>query len=163
MTEATIRANIKTLLEAVTNVGQVHDYERWASTYDVFLDRFKYDVGAQTQIRGWTITCTGMELENRPFQDASDPTDAMFYLTYPYIIRGYFGVDDSEATEKSALLIVIEVLQALIEGRDSLGAGVQYVTMPVLDIYEYRVFGSALVHYAEISMNVESIATGATL
>ena len=31
------------------------------------------------------------------------------------------------------------------------------------NVYEYRVFGSVLVHYAEISYTVVGIATGATL
>lgn len=153
MTESTIRANLKTILQGVTSIGTVHDYERWSSTWDVFLSLFKTTISGSDVIRGWTIAMNGAELT--PLD--TEPGAAMFGVTYSYTIRGYFGVNDAAATEKTALALALDVIGALIAGADTLGAAVLNAPLPQLNTFEYRLIGGVLVHYIEISQPVETI------
>jgi len=50
---AEIRTQIKTILEGVSGIGIVHEYERWAADWKGFLDLFK---DANGWINGWSIT-----------------------------------------------------------------------------------------------------------
>ena len=153
MTDATIRANLKTILQSVTGIGQVHDYERWSSTWDVFLSLFKTTISGTDSIRGWTIAMNGAELT--PLDD--EPTAAMFGVRYSYTIRGYFGVNDAAATEKTALALSMDVIGALIAGAGSLGAMVLDAQLPQLTTFEYRLIGGVMVHYTEISQQIDAI------
>jgi hypothetical protein len=136
MSESLVRGMIKTVVEGVANVGIVHDYERWANDWSVFLDRYKTTVGATTVIRGWTITCASWS------QDHAS-------RAYTFKIRGIFGLDDSAASEKTAIGLVEDVCEALNLSSDwDEGEGAE------LTVFEPRMFGSVLCHYAEITLRV---------
>lgn len=146
MSEATIRANIKTAIESVTNVGVVYDYLRFAAEWDAFLDLFKTTIGGMDVIRGWHFTCDGFDpaQERETFGDTG-------YLNrdYHYTIMGYFSLDDSAASEKTAFAIAELVVNAL---SNHLTGGLD--NMPTLVTFAPRTLGSVLCHFAEISMTV---------
>jgi hypothetical protein len=133
MSETATRALVYAVVNGVSNVGQVHDYERWANDWTTFLDRFKATISSVSVIRGWTITCAGWTQDH-----------AM--RVYTYKVRGYFGLDDSAASEKAAMLIVDAVCQAL-DISDDFDEG----EMAELTAFEPRMFGTTLCHYAEIT------------
>lgn len=134
--ESTTRSDIYAIVNVVTGVGMVHDYERWANDWSTFLDRFKTTISGSTLIRGWTITCSAW------IQDHA-------MRVYTYKIRGYFGLDDSAASEKIALGIVEAVAKALNTSN-------KFDNFEVcqLDVFEPRLFGSVLCHYAELTFKV---------
>jgi hypothetical protein len=147
--EATVRARLDTIVSAVSNIGRVYDYERWAADWTTYLDLFKTTIGGNEVIRGWTITCqswTPVELETIG--------DQKIVRSYVYKIRGYFGQDDENASEKAAMLIIEDVIEALnadatLHGADYVGAGPH--PLAELTIFEGRFLGDVLCHYAEIT------------
>jgi len=145
-TESEIRAGIKGLMEGVTDIGLVYDYERWAADWGDYLDLFKTTIGGVTQIRGWTITCDRVEniQHLREFHRK----------VYFYSIRGYMGLDDSEETEKTALGLAIDVVETL-EQYPLLNSVLTNGTYdedgwPFVDTFEPRMYGGVLCHYTEI-------------
>ena len=149
MSEATVRASIKTLLDAVSNIGNVYDIEPFADTWDVFLDRFKATISSTDMIRGWTISCEAIGAEG---QIASGARSTANVHAYTYRIRGYQGFDYDTSTEKVFLIVVLAVMAALDGGIVS--GAVFNANLAQLPIYEPRTFGGVLCHYAEIEQTV---------
>jgi hypothetical protein len=145
--EATIRAAIKTAVQTVANVGLVYDYQRLTTEWDAFLDLFKTSIGDSDVIRGWCITCEGMVPQER---ETYGGNTSNYARNYPYKIRGYFGVDDSAESEKTAFIIAELVVDALTDHISSAALD----NIPALSTFEPRVFGGTLCHFAEISMTV---------
>lgn len=146
-TEPTIRAAIKTAIQAVSNVGLVYDYQRITTEWDNFLDLFKTTISGSEVIRGWCITMEGMPVDRETY----GLSGSHFERTYNYKVRGYFGVDDSAESEKTALAIAIAVEAALIP---PLVSGEPLIYVPSLDVFEYRIFGGVLCHFAEIGLPI---------
>lgn len=144
--EAAIRETIKETVEAITNVGVVHDYERWSSEWSAFLDLFRTTVGNSKVIRGWTITCES-------FPQSWENHDKNIRREYTYKLRGYFGLDDSAASEKEAMVIVEDVVEAFDDDLNQTGQWTN-VNAADLTVFEPRVFGDVLCHYAEVTVGV---------
>ncbi len=152
MSEVTIRAEIKDLIEGVANSGVVHDYQRFSAEWDTYLDLFMTEVDGKDVIRGWTITCDGLLQEGFV---AGGQRDNSNRKNYRYKIRHYANVDDDKQSEKSILLLIEAVMDVL--SANTLHTNVTTViisTLPQLDPFEPRVFGSTLCHYGEITMTV---------
>ena len=86
-------------------------------------------------------------------------TDQLVERTYTYKIRGHFDWDDGNESEKSAMLIVEDVIEAL-DGDTTLHGSTYAATgeHPVADLlFEPRTFGDVLVHFAEITQQVKEL------
>ena len=162
MSESSVRGYLKAVLDAVTAVGQVHDYERWALNWSDVLNRYKTTISGSDVIRGWTITCAGWEAEYLDYPD--DDGNYIESRRYQYKIRGYFGLNDGDASEKTAIGIVEDVCEALnsnatlhaVENATDLWG---LVPAARVDMFEVRVFAGVLCHYAEITqMADEAVA-----
>lgn len=138
MTDAEIRAALKTLLESVPGSGMVHDYERFATDSAGFLALFRDGTG---KIFGWEITRTAIA---RPEKSAGK-----YRFTADYRAKGYYGLQDSVATEKAFNLILDAILAKLLGKKI---AGVQGYLAAGAENIGTRVFGNVLCHYAEISI-----------
>ena len=154
MSEATTRAALKTILLAVINVGQVHDYERWSGDIPAVTLHFKATISGSEVLRGWTITCSGWTTEWLTAPEDEGP--GSINRTYTYKLRGYFGLQDAVASEKVAIGLVEDVCEALdrsevLHDEDDY----QGQTPPAtLTTFEPRMFGTILCHYAEITVTV---------
>lgn len=153
MAEATHRANIKALIESVDDVGIVHDYLRLATELGALLDLFKTTIDDTEVIRGWQITCTAIQQEHL-FKTGQFDTGNK--RSFPYVIHGYFGVNDADQSEKTAILISEQVLAALTS-ETLFGAGILSVTPPTLTPFNYQLLGGVLCHHAEIKLTVVEI------
>ena len=149
MSEATVRASIKTLVSGVANAGEVYDLEPFADTWDGFLDRFKTNIGGSFVIRGWSISC---EAVARQGQVASGVRNTANVSQYEYRVRGYQSFDYENATEKTFLTLALAVMDALDSGIVS--GGIFNANLAQLTAYEPRTFGGVLCHYAEIQQTV---------
>ncbi len=149
MSEATVRASLKTILESVSDVGIVYDLEPFADTWDVFISRFKTTVSSVDMIRGWTISCEAIPAQGFVATGARDTGNE---YDYEYHIRGYQGFDFETNTEKAFLLIVLAVMAALNGGIVS--GTVFNADLAQLTSYVPRVFGGVLCHVAEITQIV---------
>ena len=154
MSEATVRASIKTLIEAVDNVGMVYDREPFTNSWANFVEQFKCNVLGREQIRAFTISCETIPRERLTVASARNSHN-QGRLTYK--IRGYCGFNYECDTENEFLGVVIAVLDKLDTG---IVTGNAY-NAPVaqLDSYVPRTFDGILCHYAEITQEVIEVIT----
>ena len=153
MSETQARLDLYTIVSAVSNVGLVYDIQKWSNDWSKFLDHFKTTISGTAQIRGWCVT------GGAPVTDSMegyawdiDKDNMVITRTYNYVIRGVFSLNDASSTEKTALGISINVMTALNKSA-TLHNGTRYdqrTPLATLDIFEPRVFGGTLCHYAEI-------------
>jgi hypothetical protein len=149
MSEATVRASIKTLIEGVSNVGLVYDLEPFANTWDIFLKYFKTTISSVNMVRGWTISCEAISAQGFVATGGRNTGNQYFY---EYHIRGYQGFDYETSTEKAFLTVVLAVMAALNGGIVS--GTVFNADLAQLTSYTPRVFDGVLCHVAEITQIV---------
>jgi len=156
MSEATTRATIKAILESVSNVGVVHDYERWAGTIPDVTTAFVTTISGAKLVRGWTITCQSWTPRWVAYDEDEEADGGLVDRTYVYKIRGYFGLKDADATEKTVFALVEAVCDALdadktLHDEEAFEGQTPPAT---LTVFEPRMFGGVLCHYAEITLEV---------
>lgn len=153
MSQATIRSRLDTIVSAVSNIGVVHDYERFSSDMTAFMTLFKTTISGTDQIRGWTIGYNGYSTPD----DDEFPREFghRFIRLKRFKIRGYQGLDDSAETEKTFAALVEDVCSA-IDGDATLNDKDTYYLADycVVPVFDLRIFGSVLCHYCEIDVNV---------
>ncbi len=147
MSVAAIRAQVKAILEGVADAGRVHDYDRWEIGWDEFLALFKATVGGIDQIRGWTI-------HSQSDGSAYPGTNNVGQFERLILIRGYLGLKDDGATEKTFDDLVEAVVKAFM-GNYTLNGTAMNAEPPQVAIKEVRQLSDALVHYAEIQLRVK--------
>lgn len=139
MSDATIRAAIKTRLTSMgAGIGRVHDYERWAVQSSSFLSLFQDPT--TKKVFGWEIIRRRVRTERL--------TMRRWKLIHRYLIRGYYGLEDSAETEKSINALVDQIVLDFTRTKI---AGTQGDQLPEAGI-ETRVFGHVLCHVAEITL-----------
>jgi len=146
MSEAMIRQQIFDILSTVPGVGRVYDYERWTADWSKFLEFFKDS--ASGRILGWEISRVAVDAQflSRIEEEA----------THRYIIKGYLGVKDSDATEK-LFTGIIEAIRAAFRGNVTLNGVAELSTPLTAPIIDVRTFGSVLCHYCELHLQVSEI------
>ena len=148
MTIATARAEIYSVVNAVTNSGKVYDYDRLATDWGTFLNLFRTTIGGRKQILGYTIgyngaAATDAELDPRAFR------------SHRFVVRGYMSLNDEKETEKTAANLAETIANALDDSATLHDGSSFYNTEPAqIEIFEARVFGDVLVHYTEIGLVV---------
>lgn len=146
MAYSTLLAQIKSAVEGVSNIGVVRDYVRSWSSDREFLDLFQTTVGSTDQIRGWTITRDAV-------QNVRYTTGGQHQVQHLFVIRGYLGMQDGTATEKTFQALIDLVVDAL-DDKITLSNNVRTsgpVTVPTIAHAE---FGTVTCHYAEIHFPV---------
>jgi hypothetical protein len=153
MSEATIRARIKTVVSAVANVGIVHDYERMNANWEELLKQFQ----SGGQLRGWIVTCDGaVEREVIAFQGGGIADTIL--VTWQHKIRGFMALDDSAATEKTMAALAETIVNAL-EADATLQSKAFEKEDPVVRSVGFStvMFAGVLCHYAEIILRPQEI------
>ena len=154
--ETTIRARIKTVLEGVTDIGAVHDYERWTDDWDSLLQQFKVNVGGVEQIRGWIITLQRLKPETIGFQGGG--VTGTILATYTYLVRGFLGVEDASETEKTMTALALAAAWALENDATLRSEDLDKETPVVTELYQdYRMFGGVLCHYVEMRVEPQEV------
>jgi len=151
MSESAIRAAIYTAVSGVSNVGKVYDYERWSADWGAFLDFYKTTISSKPQIRGWEVSYRGFE------NDDTREFAGIHVRRHRWAVNGYLGLDDSAATEK-IMATLAETVSNTIEDDTSLHA-LSFYDVETILLYETRMFGTVLCHYAEISFDVAEVIT----
>lgn len=153
MSESAVRAHVYGIVAGVSNVGNVYDYDRWAVLLKGVNALAVKTIGGVDVVRFWTVSCAGWEAVQDDFYTVGEGL-----RRYRYVIRGAFGLDDSAASEKTAIGIVEDVIEAL-NASATLHDGETYFNAPPagLDVFELRLIGDRLCHYAEITQIVEEM------
>jgi hypothetical protein len=147
MSEATIRAAIYNALSGVSNVGKVYDYERWAADWGAFLDFFKTTINNKVQIRGWEVGYRGF-VPDVTFEILA----GSFIRNHQFVVAGYLGLDDSAGTEKTMSALAETVADTL--EADSTLNGLSNGNVEAVLLFEPRIYGGVLCHYAEITLTI---------
>jgi hypothetical protein len=149
MSEANIRTQIYTILGAVTDIGKVYDYERWAADWPTFINLFKTTIGTVDQIRGWEIGRRSVKEQRITLGIASSGNEK----AHGFLIRGYMRVNDAEASEK-IFNALIESIATAFRANRKLNDTAKDHDFIQAEIIEFRLFGGVLCHYAELSLTV---------
>lgn len=157
MTIATIRGALKTALDTVTDVGVTHDYERWSNEYDNVLDFYDTTISGTQQLRGWEIGYRGFD--SIPPDQPISMGRARHHRAHRFVVKGYLGVDDSAATEKTSANLAEDVCDAF-DSDSTLHSSTYYRTSEAqIQLFEPRVHAGVLFHYVEISVIVVEAVT----
>lgn len=143
MAQADIRTAIYNAVAGVAQVGEVHDYARWASTWDAFLDHYRDSVLGQ--VRGWAVGYAGFEEQDLEFGDSR-------LRAHRFLVRGVMALEDGEETEKTWATLAESVANAIKD--DTTLAANYYRVNPAALLVEERQFGGVLCHYAELAVVV---------
>jgi len=149
MPESTIRTQIYTILSAVTDIGKVYDYDRWAAEWAAFINFFKTTISGIDQIRGWEISRRSSGEKKVVIGIGSSSHEK----PHVFIIRGYLGLNDAAATEKT-FNILIEAIATAFRSNKTLNGAARDHDYIQADVIEARIFGGVLCHYAELSLTV---------
>jgi hypothetical protein len=154
MSEESIREQIKATLSAVDGIGVVHDYQRWAATWEKFLNLFR---DADNKINGWMIS--------RARTPERWLSNIQFLRVYEYTIRGVYALSDADASELVFQGLIEDICSAF-RNEDTLNetcettnpefgslsglSGVQ------VEVVEPRLFGTVLCHYTELRLAAQT-------
>lgn len=87
-----IRAAIVAVLQAVPDIGVVHDYQRYAKTDTEFREHFTVQDGDKKRLAGWYVA----RKSTREIEAAS----GVALRVTGWELVGYRGLDDATASEK---------------------------------------------------------------
>jgi hypothetical protein len=150
MSEATIRAAIYNAVNGVSDVGLVYDYERLVKDWSEFQSMFTTTINGTKQVRAWWVGYRGIiEVDGSRFK-----TPKRITRKHLFHIKGFMGIDDSEATEKTFAALAEDVCDALDSNVTLNGLG--YVT-PATTSVDPRPFSDVLVHGALIVVEVTEV------
>ena len=92
-TVATIRAAILDVLQAVTDIGVVNDFERYTQAMSDLRTQCVTTIGADEQLRGWHI-------RRLSYRETLVDSERWSVLTQ-WRIRGFMALSDAAGTEKT--------------------------------------------------------------
>jgi hypothetical protein len=145
MSESTIRQKIYEIVSSVPGIGRVYDYERWAADWGQFINLFKDSSG---RILGWEIS--------RVSAEAKYDDNAEEVTEHRYIVRGYMGLSDSDASEKS-FHSLIEDIRNTFRFNFTLDENAEWAGPVSLQVADVRTFGPVLCHYCELVLPVREL------
>ena len=82
-----IKTQIKTILETVSGIGIVHDYERLSVREEIFVNFFISNI----TLNGWMITRRSREEDREAL--------GRYVLMNDFLIIGLYGLDDTNKSE----------------------------------------------------------------
>lgn len=142
MSVATIREDLRDILAARNDTGRIYDYLRWAVDMDTFNDLFKYE----DQIRAWQISYNGLSTDPHELGPGE-------IWQHNFTLIGILAVEDQSETDKE-LDNVTEAIANDIRTSTVLNTTYYYHRAAAARTEERR-YGSVLVHYAEIDVQVQ--------
>jgi hypothetical protein len=154
-----IRDNLVTLISTIPDSGSVYNRAKYSSDWGRFFENFQYQNRGKRQIRGWWLTIPLFIPGN--FTGGGGDSFDQNWETYDYRIRGimsFVDTDDTEAEFEDLIYRVFVTLQQqaahgaylVVDGAHTIDGAIT-VAMPIV---EYRMFGSTLCHYCEISYRI---------
>lgn len=111
----TARAAIVAQLNAIPDIGRVHDRERYVADMVGLKALYVADIGGQQQLRGWYVRRVATPQTSRAL--------GRYERTYAWHIRGFMALSDAEASEL-AFDALIEAICARFRADETLGGAV---------------------------------------
>jgi len=143
MSYSTVVTAIDTIIKTATGVvdANVYTYDRLAVSWKEYLDSFKD--ATNSVIHGYAITRN--KVEEMP--EASRENT----INTTWLIRGYYSLGSQGATE-TTFQGILENIRTVFRNDPRLTNTVLTCTPLQIDIFEARMFGDVLCHYAEMRL-----------
>lgn len=156
MSFSAIRTQIKAILESVSGIGLVHDYDRWAVDWAKILELLK--PSNQDKVNGWMITRTALEERLETF--------GRNLAGHSILIRGVYSLDDAAASGKTFDDLIDAIRDAFRVKYDLNGSCqstfLDFGSMQAegkigiqMKISEMRTFAGVLCHYCELLLGAQ--------
>jgi len=144
---ATVATAIDTLLKSATGViaATVYKYERYTTQDSSYISSFKDTTG--NVIHGYIITRT--KIEETPEASRTNKESCT------WLIRMFYALGSSGATENTTFQPLIDTIRTKFRASPSVGGTVLTSEPLQVDRIENLMFGSVLVHYAEMRLVTE--------
>jgi len=138
-----IRTKIKTKLEAITDIKNVYDYKRYCNDWATYQDLFVKD----DKVNTWEIERTSFAATGHGGNGNVEDK------THNFIIRGFYSVLDSLATEKTFQDIVEAIVSDFIDD-PTLGGTAKQVHYPITGELRIGKLGNVMCHIVEIHITI---------
>lgn len=142
MSLSSVRTQVKTILEAVTGIGEVHDFERYSKDWATYKDLFK---------SGSHINFT--QILRPAFIRTVEGSDATERVIHNFILKGGYSLKDEDATEKTCQDLVEAICQAFRD-KPKLQDTAEVVMYPIIGRIFNGMFGNVLCHIYEIDLSI---------
>lgn len=142
MSLTTVRAQVKTIIEAVSGIGQVLDYERYSKDWSTYKDFFK---------SGARINFT--QILRPSFVRTVEGSDATERVTHNFFLKGAYSLRDEDATEKTCQNLMEAICQAFRD-KPKLQNMAEVVQYPIVGRISNGMFGNVLCHIYEIEVSI---------
>ena len=152
MSESAIRAQIKSILSNISNIGNVYDTKRYYNNQADRLTIMKATISSVDQIRAWMISREGTPEVNQVLLGLSASNGRE--VVHKYSIEGWISLKDSSTTELTlnALLDLIE--DAFADNR-TLNATAFYHEGIIIDKIDTVDMTGILCNHCELSLRVK--------
>ncbi len=155
MTYALIRAQILSTIEAVDDIGEVHDYRRHSTTWKEIFDRHKDTAAAK--LLNWEITKQDEVLTLEAVGNAVS-TEPFYRRTHGISILGVQAVDEpggpvdtaGETPSEKEFQDLVEAVVVALRQNNFLGNTTLLQILPQVPIIGHQKFGSTFVHTCQI-------------
>lgn len=157
--ETTIRARVKTVLESVTDVGVVHDYERYNNDMTTLLAQFVTKIDGEDQLRTWMISLDpGQSMRQQLIGFEGVGAGDNILVTYSYRVRGFMAVNDEAESEKTFAALALTIMLALEADTTLKGEQLERDTPIVAGMtMNYSMLAGVLCHAVEIKINPQEV------
>lgn len=144
----TIRAAIVAKAAMVPNIGRVHEYQRYDTQASGLQGLYRASVGGVEQLRGWFVT--------RKATQELGPYRGRTVVIHQWELRGYLGLSDALATEKT-MDALIEALRDAFRSDETLGGVVDSTVLDdgaglQLEEQQPVLFAGVLCHMARLTL-----------
>jgi hypothetical protein len=146
MSYAAIRDAIVTLVQGVSGIDLVYGYERFAS--DLSALRALYATNGT--LHGWNVT--------RASTAAIWLTNTSTQRRHRFVIRGYYALDDTAASEQT-FQGLIEAIEAAVRNDDTLGGTAEIAGPLQVQQVGPVMFAGVLCHQAELVIEAQELVT----
>lgn len=147
----TVRSKIKTLIEDVSGIGKVHDYERYTHNWKQYEKLFTKN----NKVNVWQIERATF---TRFVHATTGPTAGVERVIHDFIIRGFYGLSDELASEKAFQNLIEGVCQKF-RGYPDLDSTAEMIKMspenPITGSIRKEYLGTVLCHIVEINISIQ--------
>ncbi len=146
MSLSTIRTQIKTEIEKVitSSIGTVYDYKRYCNDLAIYKDLF---------VRNYKVNT--WEIERESFSRTEHGgAGGIEVPTHNFIIRGFYAIDDSSASDKVFQDSYVELICQQFMNNPTLNGVADIINMPITGTIIIKKLGDVLCHCCEIHLSV---------
>ncbi|OPY15245.1 MAG: hypothetical protein A4E66_00164 [Syntrophus sp. PtaB.Bin001] len=149
MSEALIRAQIKAILEAVTGIGVVHDYKRYARSIADFRKIMTPTGG--TGVNGWVVS-----RQKTASRQATMGPKGQIERTHIFSISGIYALDDAAGSETTFQETIDAIFEAFKANGTLNGTAISHQQIQVedVDVTPESELGDDLYHTADLTLEV---------